>query len=337
MKELPWSRLIAAGTPGRALHAGQALAAAAVSRLTGKPHAGQAPYVLSIEPTNLCDLHCRHCETGAGLLRRPTGMMDLGLYRRLLKMNRGHLLYLLLYGQGEPLLHPDFPEMVRLAKSQRICVASSSNGQRLADPDLARAVAASGLDSLILSADALTPEHYAQSRRGGTLENVRTSLRHLRQARQALGQKNPRLLVQFVITRQNEAELPEMTATARSWGADRVLLKSLYLHDPARAEEFLPADPHFRRYQQQQGRWAARTRRRCPCPRLAYSCVIQWDGNVIPCCFDKDGTHVLGHASAPLAELFRGPAFTAFRRQQISAKAPHICQNCSDGLNLYPA
>lgn len=337
MKEIPWSRLLPALTPQRALQAAGALAATAAGRLDGRPHFWGAPYVLSIEPTNLCDLRCPHCETGTGTLTRPGGWMDLDLYRHILQVNQHHLLYLLLYDQGEPLLHPDFPEMVRLAKSHRICVVSSTNGQRLADPALAREVVASGLDALIISADAVTPERYAAIRRGGSLAKLQAGLRHLRQARRSLGRSTPRLYLQFVITRQNEHELPGMAAAARAWGADHLLLKSLYLHAGMPAEDFLPADPRFRRYPLQEDRWLTRSGRRLPCSRLAYSCVVHWDGNIVPCCFDKNGEHLLGNGSEPLAAALRGPASRAFRRQQCSGKAPHICLNCSDGLSLYPA
>jgi len=226
--------------------------------------------------------------------------------------------------------------MVRLAKSRRICVTSSTNGQRLVDPAWAREIVASGLDSLILSADAVSPKSYAVSRCGGSLENLRAGLCHLRQARRAMGRKTPRLYLQFVITRQNEHERPMMAEAARSWGADHVLLKSLYLHDGMKAEAFLPADPRFRRYRSHAGRWVPKTGHRHPCARLAYSCVILWDGNIVPCCFDKNGEHRLENAAKPLETIFRSPVFQAFRRQQRSSKAPYICQNCSDGLTLYP-
>ncbi len=337
MNEIPFRSLFAALTPGRTRNLLQALIGGGTGRISGLPLAWGAPYVLSIEPTNLCDLHCPHCETGAGTLTRAAGYMDMELYRAILQLNQDHLLYLLLYGQGEPLLHPHFPEMVRLAKKQGICVVSSTNAQRLADSSYAREIVASGLDALSISADGLTQTTYELYRRGGSLEKVRNGLAALRAARRARGGRTPRLYLQFVVMRHNESELPKLRAAAAEWGADRVLVKSLYLRSVEEAEEILPAEERYRRYRRLEGRWLRKGKSTRPCPRLWYSSVIHWDGNVVPCCFDKDGTHLLGHASEPLKKLFHGEAYRQFRRWQYSAHTPHICQNCTDGLKIYPA
>jgi len=337
MKEIPIRSLLAALTPGRTLNLLKALAGGACGRISDRPLAWGAPYVLSVEPTNLCDLHCPHCETGAGTLSRPTGYLDMELYRTILELNHGHLLYLLLYDQGEPLLHPHFPEMVRLAKKQGLCVASSTNGQRLADYSYAREIAASGLDALIISADGLTQSTYELYRRGGSLEKVCSGLAALRAARRARGGRTPRLYLQFVVMRHNEHELPLLRAEAAKWGADQVLVKSPYLRSVEGAEEILPAEERYRRYRCIEGHWLRKEKAARPCPRLWYSSVIHWDGKVVPCCFDKDGSHLLGHASEPLKKLFHGEAYRQFRRRQYSAHAPQICQNCTDGLKIYPA
>ena len=337
MREIPPLRLLAALTPRRFYTVIKGLTAVAMSRLQGRTFHWGAPYVLNIEPANLCDLNCLHCETGAGDLTRPSGVMDIALFRHILELNHRHLLYLLLYNQGEPLLHPQFPEMVRLAKQKRLCVVTSTNGQRLADKTYARQIVASGLDAMIISADGLSQTSYEIYRRGGSLEKVQNSLALLREARREMGKRTPQLFLQFVVMRHNEHEVPQVPAVAAEWGADRVLLKSLYLRSELQAEEILPESERLRRYTRHDGRWVRKNKSRRPCLRRCYSSVILWDGNVVPCCFDKDGAHLLGHASQPLAELYRGQAFQTFHRQLYSTSAPQICQNCSDGLKIYPS
>lgn len=337
MREWPLSGLLAGLTPNRAAAILQTGAAGAASRLTGRRMAWGAPWVLSIEPTNHCDLHCPQCETGAGTLKRPRGFMELELYRHILEVNRRHLLCLMLYDQGEPLLHPDFTAMVRLAKAHRLCVISSTNGQRLADRETAAELVASGLDALIVSADGITPESYARYRRGGSLDKVVAGIGHIREMRRAMGRRTPQIYLQFVVMRHNEAELGRLPAVAHQWGADRLLRKSLYLRRGAEAAAYLPAAEAFRRYHFAAGRWVRKGAQRRRCARLSYSAVIHWDGNVVPCCFDKEGEYPLGHASTPLAELWRGDAWRRFRRDQLGLLPPPICENCSDGLKIYPA
>lgn len=336
MREWPLPGLLAALTPRRAATMLQTALAGAASRLSGRPIARGAPWVLSIEPTSHCDLRCPQCETGAGTLRRPRGFMELELYRHILKANQHHLLCLMLYDQGEPLLHPDFGEMVRLAKAHRLCVISSTNGQRLADREVAAEIVASGLDALIISADGITPESYARYRRGGSLDKVVAGIGHVRELRRAMGRRTPQIYLQFVVMRHNEAELAHLPEVVQKWGADRLLCKSLYLRQGTEVEVFLPAAEKFRRYHLAAGRWVRKGAPRRSCPRLGYSAVIHWDGNVVPCCFDKEGEYPLGHASAPLAELWRGKAWRQFRLDQSSLLPPPICENCSDGLKIYP-
>ena len=72
------------------------------------------PIAASIEPTTSCNLRCPQCPSGLRSFTRDTGMLDIKMYQSFIEENFQSLLYLLLYFQGEPYLHPQFFEMVRL-------------------------------------------------------------------------------------------------------------------------------------------------------------------------------------------------------------------------------
>ena len=42
------------------------------------------PVHLTVEPTNICNLQCPVCETGAGVLGRPKGYMSLDSFKKIL-------------------------------------------------------------------------------------------------------------------------------------------------------------------------------------------------------------------------------------------------------------
>jgi hypothetical protein len=42
------------------------------------------PVSLSVEPANLCNLHCPECPGGTNQLKRARGIMDLTLYKNLI-------------------------------------------------------------------------------------------------------------------------------------------------------------------------------------------------------------------------------------------------------------
>ncbi|MFM8949381.1 MAG: radical SAM protein, partial [Bacteroidota bacterium] len=160
------------------------------SRLTGKNLQSGNPFALSIEPTTSCNLRCPECPSGLRSFTRPTGMLELELFKKALDDCSKDLLYLILYFQGEPYLHPNFHEMVSLAKSHKLYVATSTNAHYL-DEATARAVVDSGLDRLIISLDGTTQETYRQYRVGGSLEKVLEGTRNILAARKAAGKKGP--------------------------------------------------------------------------------------------------------------------------------------------------
>ncbi len=76
------------------------------------------PINLQVELSNLCNLKCPICPCGSDLINRPRGHMDLDLYRRLMDEIGDNLLMIFLWAWGEPLLHPQFPEFVRIARAR---------------------------------------------------------------------------------------------------------------------------------------------------------------------------------------------------------------------------
>lgn len=336
MKAIYWPQLLRALTVFKAATALQSLASYQISQWRKREHLWGAPFVAHIEPTNTCNLACLQCDTGAGRSTRAKGFMSLDLYRRIIESNARHLIYLVLYDQGEPTLHPDYIEMIRIAKQHRLYVVCSSNGQRLADAVYARELVQSGLDVLMLSADGITQETYAAYRRGGSLEKVKTALALVNEMRVQLRRRTPHLQVQFVVMRHNEHELEDAEKTLTAWGADRVLFKSPYVRSAADAAALLPSEPRYQRYRIEEGRLRTVGIRRGSCPRLWYSVVVHWDGHVVPCCFDKDDSYIMGQATQPLREIWHNQAFSDFRTRLLHQQWPELCGNCSNGLKIYP-
>jgi radical SAM protein with 4Fe4S-binding SPASM domain len=67
------------------------------------------------------------------------------------------------------------------------------------------------------------------------------------------------------------------------------------------------------------------------------SCVITWDGKVVPCCFDKDAKHQLGNLQEKtFKEIWQNDSYKKFRTSLLkSRKEIDICQNCSEGTKVW--
>ncbi|RMF64216.1 MAG: radical SAM protein, partial [Calditrichaeota bacterium] len=108
MKEIPLHGLLRSVTTRRLLNAAAAGASFVLSALLKRRIVWGRPFILTVEPTNLCNLRCPLCVTGNGKLTRNAGQMDFDLFRRIIDDVGEFLFYLLLYHQGEPFLNKRF-------------------------------------------------------------------------------------------------------------------------------------------------------------------------------------------------------------------------------------
>ena len=294
---------------------------------SGKYPALPNPLILMIESTNFCNFNCPLCDKGAGKLSRPEGSMSVENYQRLLEdIGRG-LKLIMLWNQGEPFINKQLLEMVKFAKERGIFTVISTNGSLIMDN--AEAIVKSGLDELIISLDGATRETYYRFRRGGDFESIINGIKHLAEIR---GRKfTPLISLQFLLLKHNINEMDDFKCLADKVGADRILWKTVQVSDEMEAIEYIPNNLKYSRYSDKKG--LQLKRKRYDCRRILYSAVVDWNGNVIPCCFDKDEEFVMGNAfEQGFTAVWRGEKFVNFRDLIAAGKYPPMCANCTEGL-----
>ncbi len=172
-----------------------------------------------------CNLKCPGCSLGcqnAGVMprTRQEPVMHIDGFRRCVDVLYETLLRIVLYDEGEPLLHPEIFEMVRYADWRGISVTISSNlSMTLSDERVAELVM-SGLDRLIIAMDGTDQETYARYRVGGSLERVQDNLKRVVEMKRRCGRKYPELELQFLNFGYNEHQLPEARRFAKEVGTD---------------------------------------------------------------------------------------------------------------------
>ncbi len=308
-----------------------------LTRLTGRPIQWGLPIAVSIEPTTACNLRCPECPSGRRAFSRATGHLSLSLFQKTIDQLYRDTFSLYLYFQGEPYLHPGFFELVHYAHRRGLFTTTSTNGHFL-DAERARRTVEAGLDRLIVSLDGITQEAYAQYRVGGRLARVQQGIQELAHWKRRLRSRRPHLIAQCIVWRSNEYQLEEVKRLARQWGADEVWFKRAQVYDYRQGHPLLPTQPHYSRYiQHPDGYWALKHPLPNHCWRLWYSCVITWDGIVVPCCFDKDATHQLGDLkTTPFSDIWRGAAYRRFRQRLLKGrKEIDICTNCTEGCSVW--
>jgi len=244
---------------------------------------------------------------------------------------------LTLYFQGEPLIHPEFFEMVRRAKSRKLYVMTSSNGHFFSS-EKARETVLSGLDQIIISVDGATQSTYAAYRVGGSLDQVVEGIGWLARWKKKLRSTSPRIIIQVLAFRQNETELVELQQLGLAWGGDEVRIKSAQILDPRKTHHRIPQQKALSRYQKkEQGEYKIRYQLHNRCKRLWFSTVFTWDVKVLPCCFDKDAQQGMGDlAEESFSSIWSGRRYQQFRQSVLEDRKQHaMCRNCSEGCRVW--
>jgi radical SAM protein with 4Fe4S-binding SPASM domain len=308
-----------------------------LSRLTRKVILWGKPVSLSIEPTTSCNLRCPECPSGLRAFTRPTGMLDLGFYNKIIDEQSKSLSYLLLYFQGEPFLHQNFVQMIKYAAGKGIYTATSTNAHYFTD-DMARETILSGLDRLIISIDGTTQEVYEQYRIGGSLAKVIDGTKKLVHWKKKLNSATPHLIFQFLVVKPNEHQVEDVYRIAREVGVDEVKLKTAQLYDYENGNDLMPVDERYSRYKKEgNGKYSLKHQLFNHCWKMWHSSVVTWDGTVVPCCFDKDASHALGNLGQnSFADIWRDEKYNTFRKSLLKSRSDiDICQNCTEGAKIW--
>jgi len=327
------------------------------------PLAATAPTTLYLEVTNRCNSLCTHCPRT--YFPKPPRDLSLAQIARLVEQLPA-LRHVVLHGVGEPLLNRELPAIVRYLKDRGLRVLFNSNVIGLT-PRLQEALVRSGLDEYRASLDAATPGTYQTIRGVPCWPEVVSNLEGLLATRQRLAATVPRVSVWFVVMRENVAELPAFARRAVQIGVDEVYAQRLVYFDAGLAVE---AQSVYRHLTDEQERLLAEAADVCAAAGVPFrasgnaapdaslqgpggdarpwqACQRPWtltyvgaEGNVYPCCFvpfveHNRETTILGNAfEQPLAEIWNGARYQAFRERFLSDHPYDCCKDCGSKWSL---
>lgn len=297
------------------------------------------PYVIFVDPINLCNLRCPLCATGLGEIARTRKKMDLEHFKRVIDQMAPWAYEVSLYNWGEPLLHKDIFEMIGYARSKNLATVMSSHLS--VKPHLMDPLLESGLEELTVSIDGVTQETYEKYRVNGKLDLVFSNLRHLLERRAQLGLKSPSVEWQFIVFKHNEHEIEEARRLAQEIGVDlirfipaglpfdadidrkRSLAKEWFSGTPGLRYQD-PDSPGFRNvpFKQTGG-----------CYYLYRSATINPDLGVAPCCIVYDDRYDMGSLQEQeFSEIWNNDRYRSarseFSRVSGSPGRATVCQHC---------
>lgn len=298
-----------------------------------------SPYILYIDPINICNLRCPLCPTGQGIMPSQ-GKMPFETFVRIFDQFKAYNIYrVYLYNWGEPLLHPDIYHMIRYVSSRGVMTIMSTNLNAPINAESAAEMVESHLAYLNISMDGFTQSTYEKYRVRGNLDRVMANLRLLVETKRRLQSNLPCLAVQSIAFSHNEHELQQVREFAQQIGVDRFHIEPAILDMSTvatqGATQSLDANKGWMSHQQEHRRYVEDKWRYNPkaCHFLWNTAVFRWDGEVFPCCVVYRDEDSFGNIKQePFAKIWNGPKYRSarslFGNSPSVDKAPTCCDLC---------
>lgn len=193
------------------------------------------PETVSLLLTYRCNLHCKMCgqwgERGS-LKDLPTAVtrryLELPLIEDLIEEVKSFHPTITLFG-GEPLLHPQWGEVVKRIKEAGLRCNMLSNGILL--KKRAEEAVQLGLDEIIFSLDGPADVHDAIRGGKGVFRRALEGFQHLQAAKERYGKKKPAVNVNTVIWEENHTMLHDIVEEAARFGAQTISFHHLIFVD----------------------------------------------------------------------------------------------------------
>jgi len=301
------------------------------ARITRKSVLKSYPYLLKIEPANICNLHCAYCYDGRRQPtenERPYGRMTFQNFKKIVDEVGQFLFKINLYGFGEPFLFPETLEMISYAARSNIGVATSSN-MNFKDPGLPGAIVESGLEVLIFSCHGVSDETYKKFMGKGDPALAMGNIAKVIEEKARRKSRTPLIDWQFCVTGFNQHEIGKAREKARKLGIDQVrFIKPLF---PDNVDDSSWVADSFSRQADDSRRMSS-----SDCVWLYRAAYINFDGGLIPCCRDtRDLRNDFGNVfSERFSDIWNGEQYRAARRllanpwDREARQADTMCSRC---------
>lgn len=176
-----------------------------------------SPTEVTVELTNACNLRCEYCYAGSG--ERYPDELSTSEWKQVLQQLSTLRVFGVFFGGGEPMIHPDFFELVQFAQDAGLDTWVSTNGT-LIDQRAARKLASSGLKPVQVSVDGASD---------GTHNSIRGqpwAFRRTVEGMENLRKEGVPFQVSMTVTQRNIDEIEDLVALVAPLGANAVFLSS---------------------------------------------------------------------------------------------------------------
>jgi len=277
------------------------------------------PVFMNIELTNRCNLNCVTCPRQS--MTRKIGDMNLELFEKIINESAGLVRHIRLHFMGEPLFHGELLKIIDLCSTNSIRTILSTN-VTLLDETMSKRLLTSGLNQLVLCMDGTTKDTYEKIRVGASFEVTKDNILRFLKKREELGRFGPQIFLNILETKINQHQFLEFkkewekfedlvvgTKLLTDWAGGVPNIESILIkHKDAQSVQI-------------------------PCDILWTEITILWDGRVVPCCRDFNGTTILGDINRDsIRSMWNSKTMRWIRSQHLRGRQSEVplCTNCID-------
>ncbi|EPA05316.1 radical SAM/SPASM domain-containing protein [Candidatus Nitrosarchaeum limnium] len=293
------------------------------------------PYHYVIEPTNICNLHCPLCSTGINAETRSKGTLTLEKFKILIDQIKDVALELYLQNWGESTLVKLLPDMIKYASDNKIFVNLSTNFSIDYSNEYLENLLKSGLGKLVIDVDGTTQEIFEKYRIGGKLETVLKNIRTAVKFKKENNLKFPIIASKMLVMKHNEHQIDDFKKLSKELDVDEIELNNIQIN-PNTAKSWLPNNPEYRYASYDK----SRTVEPCHWPWSGF--VVNWSGDIAPCCIVDDSDSDFGNIfEEGLEKIWNNEYYVSARSEFSNNKEMtkfticNMCKNDTHNPNLF--
>ena len=286
------------------------------------------PFIIFVDPSDKCNFQCKFCPTADRELMKKTpgrnhGLMDFNLYKKIINdicEFEKPIKVLRLYKDGEPLLHPKFPEMVSYAKKKKCAerIDTTTNASLLS-PEKNLAIIEAGIDRINISIEGVNKKQYLEfSNYPIDFEALVKNIRHLYK-----NKKNCEIIIKIngdTISKKDKEKFYEIFGD---------------IADGVYVEHVMSCWPEFElkgvEVNQEVGIYGQKIKEVQVCPYVFYSFSINSNGSASACFLDWSRKLIIGDVNQEsVKDIWNGEKLLKLQRMFLMKKRKQhpVCRNC---------
>ena len=292
------------------------------------------PWLIILEPTNVCNLRCPLCPTGLELSKRKKGIANVEDVKKFLFSIKDHCIQIHLQNWGEPTLHKKLCEIISYCTGLGLYTYMSSNFALKYKEGFLEKLVDSGLSYLHIDIDGMTQDVYSKYRKRGDLNNVFDNLEKVCKIKKENNLEYPKIEIAMLAMKQNEHQHNDFLKLRDKYDVDSIKIGNIQ-YNPNLGTEFLPKNKKYiyKSYETGEADTKSSTdieKKICNWPWSGF--VVNYSGDISACCIiddpDSDFGNVFKHGVKKIwnNEHYISSRAEFFDKTKISVKT--ICNIC---------